>query len=73
MFKRRRRRRSTSALQEQLSSEADRLREEAKILLPCAERDRLTRKARQLEMAANIDKWLSSPGLQPPKRDNPKP
>ena len=31
------------------------------------ERDVLTRKARQLETASQINQWLSSPGLQPPK------
>jgi len=34
---------------------------------PCFERDALLRKARQAETAANIDEWLDSPGLQPPK------
>jgi hypothetical protein len=31
------------------------------------ERDALTRKARQLETASQINQWLSSPELQPPK------
>jgi hypothetical protein len=31
------------------------------------ERQALEAKARHLEIAANIDQWLSSPGLQPPK------
>jgi hypothetical protein len=31
------------------------------------ERDALVRKARQLETAAHINEWLSSPGLLPPK------
>lgn len=31
------------------------------------ERDALTRKARQLETASQIDQWLSSPGLKPPE------
>jgi hypothetical protein len=31
------------------------------------ERDALVRKARQLETAAHINQWLSSPGLMPPK------
>jgi hypothetical protein len=31
------------------------------------ERDALVRKARQLETASQINQWLSSPGLQPPK------
>jgi hypothetical protein len=31
------------------------------------ERDALVRKARQLETASQINQWLSSPALQPPK------
>jgi hypothetical protein len=31
------------------------------------ERKALVRKARQLETASQINQWLSSPGLQPPK------
>jgi hypothetical protein len=31
------------------------------------EREALVRKARQLETASQINQWLSSPGLQPPK------
>jgi hypothetical protein len=31
------------------------------------ERDALKRKARQLETASQINQWLSSAGLQPPK------
>jgi hypothetical protein len=31
------------------------------------ERDGLIRKARQLETASQINRWLSSPELQPPK------
>jgi hypothetical protein len=31
------------------------------------EREALVRKARQLDTASQINQWLSSPGLQPPK------
>jgi hypothetical protein len=31
------------------------------------EREALERKARQLEVASQINQWVSSPGLQPPK------
>ncbi|HEY8671939.1 MAG TPA: hypothetical protein VIL63_13930 [Terriglobales bacterium] len=31
------------------------------------ERDALVRKARQLQTASQINQWLSSPELQPPK------
>jgi hypothetical protein len=31
------------------------------------QRDALVKKARQLETASQINQWLSSPGLSPPK------
>jgi hypothetical protein len=31
------------------------------------ERDALLKKIRQLDTAAHLSEWLSSPGLQPPK------
>jgi hypothetical protein len=43
------------------------LRAEAEKLPYGKEREALETKARQLEVAANINQWLSSPGLQPPK------
>jgi hypothetical protein len=47
--------------------QAEALKAEAKRLPYGAEREALETKARQLEIAANINQWLSSPGLQPPK------
>jgi hypothetical protein len=32
------------------------------------ERDMLIEKMRQIETASHINEWLSSPGLQPPRR-----
>jgi hypothetical protein len=52
---------------DRLANEAERLREKAKTKPPGPERDALLRKARQADIAAHMDKWLSSPGLQPPK------
>jgi hypothetical protein len=43
------------------------LKAEAEKLPYGKDREALETKARQLEMAANINHWLSSPGLQPPK------
>jgi hypothetical protein len=40
---------------------------EAKKLPYGKERDALMRKVRQLQTASQIDQWLSSPALQPPK------
>ncbi len=73
MLKQRLRHRQTLTLQERLSSEANRLRAEAKSLRPCARRDHLLRKVEQRDRAAKIDEWLSSPGLQPPKREHFQP
>jgi len=47
--------------------QAEALKAEAEKLPYGAEREALETKARQLEVAANINQWLSSPGLQPPK------
>ena len=48
-----------------LAEEAKRLREEAKLLPPGAQRDDLIRRARQAETGPHITEWLTSPGLQP--------
>lgn len=64
----RRRIKQTLSLEERLSEEAKRLREEAKLLLPGAAREALLRKARQAETGAHMSEWLSSPELQPPKQ-----
>jgi hypothetical protein len=63
----RRRFKQTQSLEERLSREAKRLREEAKLLPPGAKRDEMIRKARRAETASDMYGWLSSPGLQPPK------
>ena len=49
-----------------LANEAERLREEAETKPPGPERDALLRKARQADVAAHIDQWVSSPGLKSP-------
>jgi hypothetical protein len=43
------------------------LTSEAEKLPPGKDRDALMRKARQLETASQINQWLSSAELQPPK------
>jgi hypothetical protein len=63
----RRRFKQTQTLEARLSEEAKRLRDEAKLLPPGAERDELIRKARRAETTAHLSEWLNSPGLQPPK------
>jgi len=57
----------TDVLEEQLATEAERLREEAMKLKPGVERDALLRKARQAETGSHVSDWLRSPELQPPQ------
>jgi len=63
---RRRRFRQTRTLNERLEDEAKRLRAEARALPPGRRREMLLRRARQDEMAMQIDAWLHSPGLRAP-------
>lgn len=67
MQPRRRRFKQTTSLEHRLETEAKRLREQAKALPPGAERDELTRKARQAEIGSRMNEWLTSPGLRPPE------
>ena len=64
---RRRRVKQTMPLEQRLSDEAKRLREEAKLLPPGIVRDDKLRKARQAETGLHMTEWLLSPGLRPPK------
>jgi hypothetical protein len=57
----------TDVLEEQLATEAERLREAAMKLKPGVERDALLRKARQAETGSHVSDWLRSPELQPPQ------
>jgi hypothetical protein len=63
----RRRFKQTSPLDQRLTEEAQRLRKEARGTPPGIERERLIRKARQVETAAHMQEWLSSPGLRAPR------
>ncbi|WP_445220682.1 hypothetical protein ACKWRH_11950 [Bradyrhizobium sp. Pa8] len=63
----RRRFKQTTTLDQRLEKQAKRLREEARGTPPGIERERLIRRARQAEVAAHINEWLSSAELQPPK------
>jgi hypothetical protein len=62
----RRRFKQTQSLEVRLAEEANRLREEAKLLPPSAQRNEVIRKARQAETASHVNEWLTSPGLRPP-------
>ena len=57
----------TERFQKGLQSDALRLREQAHSMPPGEAREELLRKARQIEIAAHIDDWISSPGLRPPE------
>jgi hypothetical protein len=52
---------------ERLAKWAEGIRKQASQLPPGPERDALLKKARQTEIAAHLDEWANSPGLQPPK------
>ncbi|MGF6308599.1 hypothetical protein ABIB82_002236 [Bradyrhizobium sp. i1.8.4] len=53
-------------LHERLTSEKTRLQTEAGRIGPGSTRKKLLDKIRQLEVAANINEWISSPGLRAP-------
>lgn len=57
----------TKTLQDRLEDFAKEMRHKADGLAPGPERDELLSKAGQADAAANLDKWMHSPGLQPPK------
>ena len=63
----RRRIKQALSLEERLSEEAKRLREEAKVLPPGTVREALLRKARQCETGSHMSEWLRSPELRPPE------
>jgi hypothetical protein len=63
----RRRIKHTRSLEERLTEEARRLREEAEGLPPGAKKESLLQKARENEIVAHMTEWITSPGLQPPK------
>jgi hypothetical protein len=54
-------------LQDRLALHALRLKEEAQTLGPGAERDAMIQRARQAETASQVDEWLMSPSLRPPR------
>ena len=58
---------SRKSLEERCAEQRVSVLKQAASLPPGKERDELLRKARQLETASHVDKWLSSPGLQPPR------
>ena len=55
-----------ASLKERLSLQMARLSAEAGDIPPLSERDAVARKARQAEVAGDLEKWMSSPGLRTP-------
>ena len=66
MSQHRRRFKQPDPLEVRLAEEAKRLREEARNLPPGADRDDLSRRARQAETGSHMSEWLNSPGLRAP-------
>ncbi len=54
-------------LQQKWREQSEAAKREAKQLLHDKQREHLLRMARQLQTASQINEWLSSPALQPPK------
>ncbi|MCP3417332.1 hypothetical protein NLM16_24835 [Bradyrhizobium brasilense] len=65
-MKRRRRVRQIFPLEKRLAQEAKRLRQRAKNLPPCRERETLLRQARHDETTAHLTTWLLSQGPRAP-------
>ena len=62
----RRRFKQATSLQERLISFANEARKKVQSFPPGPQKIELLRKARQADSAARLDKWVNSPGLQPP-------
>jgi hypothetical protein len=54
------------SIEQKWHEQGEAFKQEAAQLPYGKERDELLRKARQLETASQINKWVSSPGLTPP-------
>jgi hypothetical protein len=65
MVKRRRFKQALS-LKDRLASFAKDVVDKASRLPPGREQNELLSKARQADIAAHLDEWINSPGLQPP-------
>jgi hypothetical protein len=62
------RRRSISrTFEKNIAAEKAKLEAQVAKLEPGPQKDALLRKIRQLDIAAHMSEWLSSPGLQPPE------
>ena len=62
-----RRRSVPHTFEENIAAEKAKLEAQVAKLEPGPQKDALLRKIRQLDIAAHMSEWLSSPGLQPPE------
>lgn len=67
MAVKRRRVKHDASFEARLLTHAQQAREAALRMPPGKQREMLLRQARASETAAQIDKWISSPGLRPPE------
>jgi len=63
----RRRVKHETSFEARLLQHAQQARAAAHLLPPGKQREQLLRQARASEMAAQIDRWISSPGLRAPE------
>jgi hypothetical protein len=63
----RRRFKNTLTFPDRLKAFSEELKTKAAELRPGPEQEALLRRARQADIAAHIEDWANSPGLQPPK------
>jgi len=57
----------TGSFTDRIADEKRRLEAAAAKAVPGRARDELMKKLRQLDVAAHLNEWLSSPGLQSPR------
>ena len=67
MIKRRQRFKQSVPFKERLSAWAEDVRAQAAKLKPGPAQDALLKRAQQADIAAHLDDWANSPGLQPPR------
>jgi hypothetical protein len=63
----RRRRSVPHTFEDRIAAEKAKLEAQVAKLRPGPQMDELLKKIRQLETAAHMSEWLSSPGLRPPE------
>jgi hypothetical protein len=62
-----RRRSISQTFEDNIAAEKAKLEAQVAKLKPGPQKDALLRNIRQLDIAAHMSEWLSSPGLQPPE------